>query len=83
MAELRAAEGGVGADRVLIAQGAIDEETYLKALTRQLGIGFEHLDAKPREACPLGDERLLAAPKPACCRSPFTATPRSWWRRAS
>ena len=22
---------------------------------------FEHLDAKPREACPLGDERLLEA----------------------
>lgn len=35
MAELRAAEVGVGADRVLIAQGPIDEETYLKALARQ------------------------------------------------
>ena len=49
--------------RVLIAQGAIDEETYLKALARQLGMVFEHLDTKPREACPLSDERLLEAAK--------------------
>lgn len=61
LAELRAAEVGVGADRVLIAQGFIDEETYLKALARQLGMAFENLDGRPREALPLSDERLLAA----------------------
>lgn len=60
-AELRAAEVGVGADRVLIAHGRLDEETYLKALTRQLRMVFEPLDDKPREACPLNDERLLQA----------------------
>lgn len=60
-AELRAAEVGVGADRVLIAQGRLDEDTYLKALTRQLRMVFEPLDDKPREACPLSDERLLQA----------------------
>ena len=63
LAELRAAEVGVGADRVLVAQGAVDEETYLKALARQLGMVFEHLDNKPREAFPLSDERLLEAAK--------------------
>lgn len=61
LAELRAAELGTGADRVLIAQGAIDEETYLKALARQLGMGFERLEGKPRDAFPLSDERLLTA----------------------
>lgn len=63
LAELRAAEVGVGADRVLVAQGAVDEETYLKALARQLGMVFEHLDNKPREVFPLSDERLLEAAK--------------------
>ena len=33
MAELRAAEIGVGAERVLIAEGAITEERYLRALS--------------------------------------------------
>jgi cellulose synthase/poly-beta-1,6-N-acetylglucosamine synthase-like glycosyltransferase len=61
LAELRAAEVGVGADRVLIALGTIDEETYLKALARQLSMVFEHLDDRPRESFPLSDDHLLKA----------------------
>ncbi len=61
LAELRAAEVGVGADRVLIAQGLIEEEIYLTELARQLGVVFEPLDDKPREACPLSDQRMLEA----------------------
>lgn len=61
VAELRAAEVGVGADRVLIAQGLIDEETYVEALAHWLGIAFEPLDHRPREACPLADEHLIEA----------------------
>ena len=53
LAELRAAEIGVGADRVLIAAGAIDEETYVAALARSLGMVFEPLETSPRASCPL------------------------------
>jgi cellulose synthase/poly-beta-1,6-N-acetylglucosamine synthase-like glycosyltransferase len=62
MAERRAAELGIGADRVLIAQGWIGEDRYLARLAAWLGI--EHapsLDEVPREACPLGDIRLIEA----------------------
>lgn len=61
LAELRAAEIGVGADRVLVAQGLIEEETYLNALAHWLGIAFEPLDQRPREACPLADDNLIDA----------------------
>ena len=61
LAELRAAEVGVGADRVLVAQGLIDEEIYLAELARELGCEFEPLDDKPREACPLTDDRMIEA----------------------
>ncbi len=61
LAELRAAEIGVGADRVLIAQGLIDEETYLAELAREIGCGIEPLDDLPREACPLPDDRMIEA----------------------
>ncbi len=60
-AEARAAALGTGADRVLIASGALDEETYLRALGEQLGVAFEPLDGIPRARCPLGDERLIEA----------------------
>ena len=43
LVELRAAEAGVGADRVLIADGLIDEETYVAALAASLGLEFEPL----------------------------------------
>jgi glycosyltransferase XagB len=61
LAELRSAEVGVGADRVLVTQGLLDEEAYLRVLTRQLRIVFEPLDDQPRDACPLNGERLLQA----------------------
>lgn len=59
-AEARAAKLGTGADRVLIASGALDEETYLRALADELGVPFEPLDGVARALCPLGDERLTA-----------------------
>jgi hypothetical protein len=61
MAELRAVEAGVGADRVLIAAGAIDAETYAIALAASLDIAFEPLAGRLREECPLSDDRLIEA----------------------
>ncbi len=58
-AEDRAAEIGVGADRVLIAQGIIAEEDYIAALAAWLGLDRIWLDQVPREACPLDDFRLV------------------------
>jgi cellulose synthase/poly-beta-1,6-N-acetylglucosamine synthase-like glycosyltransferase len=60
-AELRAAEIGIGADRSLICDGAIDEQAYVAALASHLGLAFDTLDGLPRSACPLDDERLIAA----------------------
>ena len=60
-AKERSAAVGVGADRALIAAGAIDEEDYLRALGEQLGVAFEPLDGLPRRLCPLDDERLIEA----------------------
>jgi hypothetical protein len=50
---------GVGADRVLIASGAIDEETYVRALAEHLGVQFEPLDGMPRALCPLSDRDVV------------------------
>lgn len=61
MAELRATEVGVGADRVLIAAGAISEETYVTALAASLDLAFEPLNGRSREDCPLSDERMVEA----------------------
>jgi len=58
-AEARAEHVGVGADRALIAAGAIDEETYARALAAALGTGFEPLDTVARAQCPIGDARLI------------------------
>jgi len=58
-AEDRAAAVGVGADRVLIAAGALSEETYLRALGEHLDVAFEPLDGVPRTQCPISDERLI------------------------
>jgi cellulose synthase/poly-beta-1,6-N-acetylglucosamine synthase-like glycosyltransferase len=57
----RAALLGVGADRVLIASGALSEENYLRALSSALGSAFEPLDDIPRASCPINDERLIEA----------------------
>ena len=61
MAELRAAEIGVDADRVLIAGGAITEERYLRALSVWLGLPFETLDGRTRRDCPLPGDRIVEA----------------------
>jgi hypothetical protein len=58
-AEQRAAAVGVGADRVLVASGAVSEEAYLRALAQALGVKFEPLDGIPRALCPINDERLI------------------------
>ncbi len=58
-AERRAVAVGVGADRVLIASGALSEETYLRALADNLGIAFEPLDGVARMQCPIDNERLI------------------------
>ena len=57
----RADKIGTGADRVLIAAGALDEETYLRSLAFSLGIAFEPLDGVARAQCPLTDERLVSS----------------------
>ncbi len=61
LAELRAAELGVGADRVLIASGAISEETYVAALGASLGMAFEPLFKTSRKHCPLSGAQLIEA----------------------
>jgi cellulose synthase/poly-beta-1,6-N-acetylglucosamine synthase-like glycosyltransferase len=58
-AAARAATIGVGADRVLIASGAITEEAYLHALGEALGVAFEPLDGIARDQCPVDDARLI------------------------
>jgi Glycosyltransferase like family 2 len=62
-AERRAAALGIGADRVLIATGALSKEAYLAALGERLGVAFEPLDSTPRALCPLDDDRLIEAGK--------------------
>jgi cellulose synthase/poly-beta-1,6-N-acetylglucosamine synthase-like glycosyltransferase len=58
-AEDRALRLGIGADRVLIANGTLNEETYLRAFGKHLGVTFEPLDDIPRELCPVHDNRLI------------------------
>lgn len=57
----RADRIGVRADRVLIAEGLVAEETYLIELAAALGVAFEPLENVPREACPTTDDRLVEA----------------------
>jgi hypothetical protein len=59
IAEQRAAEADVGADRVLIAWGIISEETYVAALATSLHIPFEPLSHISRWQCPLPDHQLV------------------------
>jgi len=55
-AEQRAAAVGVGADRVLVASGAVSEEAYLRALPI------------PRRTLRLGEDRAWPGEKLAACR---------------
>jgi hypothetical protein len=67
-AERRAERLATGADRVLVASGAIDDETYARRLGKALGVAFEPLDDTPRAQCPLEDDRLIAAVKTGMLR---------------
>ena len=58
-AEARARAIGVGADRVLIASGALTEEIFVRSLAPDLGLPFETLENVGRARCPLNDERLI------------------------
>ena len=60
-AELRAAETGTGADRVLVTEGALTDRDYVRALARHCGLAVETLRDTPRSACPVNDEDLLSA----------------------
>ena len=60
-AEARAKAVGVGADRALIATGALTEESYLRSLATSLRAKFETLDEVDRAQCPLNDEQLVEA----------------------
>lgn len=59
--EHRASEIGIGAERVLIAAGFIDEDNYVYALSKSLGFEYETFDDRDRASCPLDDQRLLLA----------------------
>lgn len=60
-AYMRALQTGVSAERVLIANGTLSEETYLRALSDYLGAGFEPLDDVRRADCPLTRRQLIDA----------------------
>ena len=62
-AERRAIETGVGADRVLMAAGIIDEDRYVHALSHWLGLGYETFAERRRASCPLDDRQLVEAAK--------------------
>jgi cellulose synthase/poly-beta-1,6-N-acetylglucosamine synthase-like glycosyltransferase len=59
-AELRAAETGTGADRVLVTEGVLTDADYARAFAFHHGIGLEDFAQAPRAACPLGDDELLS-----------------------
>ncbi len=59
--ERRAIALGVGADRVLIANGVIDEDAYAIALARWLGWDYESFEHLGRDACPISDTQLIEA----------------------
>ncbi len=49
---------GVGADRVLIEWGVIEEADYLARFSRHTGLPLEDFAAIRREDCPISDEQL-------------------------
>jgi cellulose synthase/poly-beta-1,6-N-acetylglucosamine synthase-like glycosyltransferase len=59
-AELRAAETGTGADRVLVTEGALTDRTYVRSFARHYGLAIDTLRHTPRSACPVNDDDLLA-----------------------
>jgi cellulose synthase/poly-beta-1,6-N-acetylglucosamine synthase-like glycosyltransferase len=60
-AEARARELGIGADRVLIQWGAIDEEAYLRRLAFHTGFATENFAGIDRGDTPLRDHQIAHA----------------------
>src|SRR5437868_9170011 len=60
-AELRARELGIGADQVLIRQGVIDEDAWLRRLSFWTGLGIETFAGVDRDDLPLSDARIATA----------------------
>lgn len=60
-AELRARELGTGADQVLIRQGVIDEDAWLRRLSSWTGLGIETFAGTGRDDLPLSDARIAIA----------------------
>ena len=60
-AEARARKLGIGADRVLILWGVIDEETYLQRLAFHTGIAIENFSETGHGDCLLRDREILQA----------------------
>src|SRR3954470_19129566 len=60
-AEARARELGIGADRVLILWGVIDEEAYLRRLAFHTGVAIETFAAIGRGDSPLHDRQITQA----------------------
>jgi cellulose synthase/poly-beta-1,6-N-acetylglucosamine synthase-like glycosyltransferase len=58
-AEARARKLGIGADQVLIQQGVIDEEGYLRRLAFHTGIATENFSEIGRRDIPLRDLQIL------------------------
>jgi hypothetical protein len=62
-AEVRARELGIGADQVLIQQGVIDEDAYLRRLAFDTGIAIETFAGIDRSDSPLRDHQIAQAAK--------------------
>ncbi len=60
-AELRSAEIGTGADRTLVAAGAITDDDYARALAHTLGVVFDSLERAVRADAPSLDLVIQAA----------------------
>jgi cellulose synthase/poly-beta-1,6-N-acetylglucosamine synthase-like glycosyltransferase len=60
-AERRATELGIGADQVLIRQGVIDEEAWLRRLSYWTGLRIETFAGVDRDDLPLTNSRLATA----------------------
>jgi cellulose synthase/poly-beta-1,6-N-acetylglucosamine synthase-like glycosyltransferase len=60
-AEARARELGIGADRVLILWGVIDEEAYVRRLAFHTGVAIETFAAIDRSDSPVHDHQIAQA----------------------
>jgi cellulose synthase/poly-beta-1,6-N-acetylglucosamine synthase-like glycosyltransferase len=61
LAERHGRDTGIGADRVLIARGLIDEADYLRHLAADSGLALESFAGLGRDDCPLPDDTIHLA----------------------